>query len=494
MSLYGGIELVGQPDLENVRKLDLLPMRPIREIMRYGFAIDIPHLDALTEKLTADMSELRRKVCDAIPADKLDEFMSKADEIDSEQEADVERVTTFNVDSAHQVRRLVFKLLGVGTGKKLKLTKGGEVSTGKKQFEALKHEHAVVQDILDYRGCSKLKGTYTTTLPVMSRFHPESTIVRPLCPVCGLKHWADTNRIHTQVMTTRTTTGRPATKNPNLQNIPIRSKYGREVRRAFIASPGTELVAIDFSQLELRILAHVGRVKRMIECFLNDEDIHSVTASEAFQIAIALLDKLLHRAPAKNVNFAIVYGETAQGLYEQLVSDTYGKSGIPVPEWLTLEWCEKFMAKWHAIYPEVQPYMEQEFYRARRYGLVWSLFGRCRLVPEVRSVHRNIESAGLRQAGNMKIQGTGADMLKLAQAELQDWIEQKLRTLGIWCWPVNEVHDELIYEVEEGFGRVVLRKAIEIMSRVLVDKQTGESLFRVPVKAEGGIMLRWEKA
>lgn len=493
MALYGGIKLTGAPDLENIRRLDLIPMRPIREIMRYGFAIDIPHLEALTETLTSEMVELRRKITEQIPADALDQFMEVVDAEEAEEEKVSETNISFNVDSAVQVRKLVFKILGVGSGKRLKLTKKGDISTGKRQMEALKREHQVIADVLAYRERSKLKGTYTTTLPVMAKLHPESTLIRPYCPVCGLKHWADTHRIHTQVLTTRTATGRPATKKPNLQNIPVRSAHGRRVRMAFIASPGTELVTVDFSQLELRILAHVARVKRMIQCFLDDQDIHSITASEAFQIAVGLLDKLLHRAPAKNVNFAVVYGETAQGLYEQLVSDSYGKSGIEVPSWLTLEWCEQFMAKWHGIYPEVEPYMEEEFYRARRYGYVWSLFGRVRAVPEVLSVHKNIESAGLRQAGNMKIQGSGADMLKLAQGELQDWVEGTIRPLDIWTWPVNEVHDELIFEVEEGFGKNILRKSVDVMSNVMCDKQTGEDLFRVPIKAEGKVGLRWEK-
>src|SRR5262245_34850539 len=172
----------------------------------------------------------------------------------------------------------------------------------------------------------------------MAKLHPASTIIRPLCPVCGLKHWADTHRIHTTIMTTRTSTGRPATKNPNTQNISVRSKNGKEVRRAFVASPGTELVSVDFSQLELRILAHVAKVKRMIEVFLKDGDIHTETAMGAFNLPEDKIDKRLHRDPSKNVNFAVVYGETPQGLYEQLVSDTYGKSGLEVPDWLTLEW------------------------------------------------------------------------------------------------------------------------------------------------------------
>jgi DNA polymerase I len=482
MALYNGIELCGAPDLDNVRKLDLLPVRSVMEMQRYGMAIDIEHLQRLTETLTKEIQELRIEICSEIPAEKLDEFVARAN-VDDDDE-----YLPMNVESTQQMRKLLFEVLGVGRGKELKRTKSGDISTGKRQMEARKSDHPIVQKVLDYRERAKLKGTYSAKLPKIARFHP-----RLRC-WCGLPHFEATYRVHCDVLLTRTATGRPATKNPNLQNIPVRSEHGRDVRRAFIASPGTEMVTVDFSQLELRLLAHFARAERLIKWFQEGKDPHTQTAMAAFGLSDeAHVDKLTQRAPAKNVNFAIVYGETAQGLYEQLVSDTYGKSGIVVPEWLTLEWCEKFIADWLQLHPEVQEYMRHEHYCARRYGVVWTSMGRIRRVPEVRSVHKRVVAAGERQAGNHKIQGTGADMLKLAQAEIQDFIEQELRPEGIWCRPLNEVHDELIYEVEQGYGEILLAKCEDVMSNVLVDKESGESLCRVPIVAEGKVMARWEK-
>lgn len=481
MALYAGIELIGKPDPENIRRLDLLPIRPVMEMQQYGMAIDVEHLQVLTEVLTKEINELRYEICSEIPPEKLDEFIAK-----SNMDADDDYLP-MNVESTKQMRKLLFEVLGVGKGKVLKLTKTGDVSTGKRQMEARKHDHPIVQKVLDYRERAKLRGTYSDKLPRIAKVHPHGDCW------CGLKHLAPTTRVHCDIMLTRAATGRPTTKNPNLQNIPVRSEHGRSVRRGFVASPGTEMVTVDFSQLELRLLAHSGNVEKFIEFFHEGKDPHTQTAMIAFnEPDEKKIDKLTQRAPAKNVNFAIVYGETARGLYDQLVSDTYGKSGILVPDWLTLEWCEEFIHTWHGIYPEVEPYMEQQYYRARRYGHVWTAFGRVRAVPEVRSVHRRIVAAGLRQAGNMPIQGTGADMLKLAQAEVQDFVRD-MRAEGIWCWPLNEVHDELIYEVEQGYGEILLAKAEDVMSNVLVDKDTGEDLCRVPIVAEGKVMQRWEK-
>lgn len=482
MSLYGNIEFVGKPSLENVRRLDLLPMRPVREMMRLGIAIDIPHMEQLTETLTREINELRIEICSYIPPEKLDEFIEK-----SNMDADDDYLP-MNVESTKQMRKLLFDVLNVGKGHQLKLTKSGDISTGKRQMEARKQDHPVVQKVLDYRERAKLRGTYSEKLPRIARFHPHKNCW------CGLPHFAPTWRVHCDVMMTRTATGRPATKNPNLQNIPVRSVHGREVRKGFIASPGTEMVTIDFSQLELRLLAHFAKASRFIQWFHEGKDPHTQTAMDAFKLTHeSQVDKLTQRAPAKNVNFAIVYGETKKGLHEQLVSDTYGKSGIAVPDWLTEEWCGAFIEDWLRVHCEVPEFMDHEHYCARRYGVVWTGMGRVRRTPEMRSVHKRIIAAGERQAGNHKIQGTGADMLKLAQAEIQEFIEKEIRPEGIWCWPLNEVHDELIYEIEQGYGELLLAKCEDVMGNVLRDKSTGENLCLVPIVADGKVMSRWEK-
>lgn len=479
MSLFGGIELPGKPDLENIRKLDLLPVRSIMEMQRYGFAIDIPHLNEISIQLGIEMAELKREICSYIPDSSLEEFMSKANIGDDDN-------SPMNVDSNKQLVELLFETLKIGKGKELKRTKGGgQVSTGRRQLEQLKIEHPVIPLVLGYRERAKLKGTYADKLPRMARYHPRGAC----CPVCELEHTSDSYRIHTQILSTRTGTGRYASKDPNLQNIPVRSKLGQEIRRSFIASEGRVLVGCDYSQIELRALAHLSEAAKMIEVFVNDEDIHDTTAMEAFGITRELVhsDKVRYRNPSKNVNFAIVFGETAQGLYEQLVADSYGKAGIPVPDWLTLEWCEKFLKKWFGIYPEVEGYMEDQHTRAYRYGMVWDLFGRIRLVPEVRSKHNRIVAAGLRQAGNHPVQGTACELMKLGMAEVQQRVEDEVRPMGVWCWPLMTIHDELIVEVDEEYGDVVKGMMEEVFGNVM----RGE--FRVPVKAEGKVMERWEK-
>ena len=397
-----------------------------------------------------------------------------------------------NVDSNVQLAELLYRVLGVGNGKVLKRTKGGgQVSTGRRQLEQLKAEHPVVQKCLDYRERAKLKNTYCDALPELARLHPRGGCW------CGLTHECETWRVHTQLLLTRTTTGRPASKNPNLQNISVRSKWGAEIRRGFVASPGTVLVSVDFAQIELRILAMVSSAVKLIETFQTDGDPHMTTAMEAFGITDPdKVDKIMHRAPAKNVNFAVVYGESAKGLLEQLTSDTYGKAGLPVPDWLTLEWCEQFIAKWFEIYPEVREYIEKQHYRARRYGLVWDQVGRIRRIPEVRSVHNRVVAAGLRQASNMPIQGFASELLKLAMAEVHTEVVRVVRDAGVWCQPLVPVHDELVLEVDAGWGEPVRGLVVGVFEGVLRDKGTGEEWEGgggVPVKADGKVMGRWEK-
>jgi DNA polymerase-1 len=481
--LYGGIKLPGCPDFENVRKLDLLPMPALMEMMKYGFAIDRDHMHVIGDKLAVEMAELKLEICSYIPESKLEEFIAKSNLDDD---------SAMNVDSNQQLCELLFNTLNIGHGRELKRTKSGtHISTGRRQLEKLRIDHPVIGKVLNYRECAKLKNTYADNLPSMAVLHPAGRN----CNICGLHHHADTYRIHTQILSTRTATGRYASKDPNLQNIPIRSLLGAAIRAGFVATPGCVLLSVDYSQIELRMLAFVACVKKLIEVFLHNGDPHTVTAMEAFGITEAQVnaDKIRYRNPSKNVNFAVVFGETALGLFEQLVADSYGKAGIPVPEWLTLEWCEEFLRKWFDIYTEVREYMELQAYRSYRYGMVWDMVGRIRLVPEVKSVHKRIVAAGLRQAGNMPIQGLASELIKLAIAEIQEFVITEVRSQGIHCIPLLTVHDEVIYEIDESWGGVIKEIVEGIMGNVLIDKDTGEDYCTVPIKAEGKIMQRWEK-
>lgn len=485
MALYGGVEIPNQPDLDNVLRLDLLAVPCVREMQQYGMAIDIPHLEALTDKLSKEASELRYEICSYIPAELLDEFIEQSN-MDAEDD-----YLPMNVESNVQMRKLLFKVLGIGAGKNLKLTKSGDISTGKKQLETHKKDHPVIRPVLKYRECSKLINTYTSKLPRLSKFHPESVLGR-LC-WCGLKHRADTYRAHTNIMMTRTSTGRFASAKPfNLQNIPARTKYGKETRRGFVGSPGTKIVGCDFGQLQLRIFADRANASKMIWIFENDKDPHTMTAAWSFGIDETQVSKE-QRDPSKNVNFAILFRESPPSVLDQLISDSYGRNEIDVPDWLNQAWVNEFFRKWHGMYPEAEQYMKRQDYRSMRYGVVWDLFGRIRRIPEVRSAHKRIVMAGLRQAGNHPIQAPDSGMMRLVMAEVRDTLLLMLRQEGIWAWPLMTIHDELLIEVDEEYAEFAKVAMESVFENVMNDRVTGERRFRVPVGASGKVSDRWEK-
>lgn len=487
MALFGGITLPGKPDLENIRKLDLLPMQSIREMGQYGMAVDIPYLQQLDEEITGEMKELRYNICSYVPSEKLDEFIKRSGMED--EDADTSSDTyglPLNIDSNEQLSKLMFEVLGIGAGKQLKTTKSGNrLSTGKKQLEQLKREHPVVPLILMYKEYSKVRSSNTSTFPTMAKLHREGRGCW-----CGLDHNSDTYRLHSEILGTRTTTGRYASKRPNLQNIGARTALGRRVRAAFIATPGTKIVGADFSQVEMRLGGHYSRDKNLIRIFIENLDPHTTTARRVFKTDTP--DKMTQRDPCKNVNFGIFYGLSGPGLYD-LMAVTYATAGIEMPDWLTVEWCDDLIKQWFVEYNGVLEYLGEQHHRARRYNLVWSLFGRIRRVPEARSVHKRIISAGLRQAGNQPIQGTCADMMRLAIAMVHALIVVPLRRDGIWCRMLMTIHDELLLEVEEKYAEMVRGMMVSVFESVLVDEVTGENMCRVPIRADGKIMDRWSK-
>lgn len=500
MSLYGNVELVGRPCLENVRKLDLLPINQIRRMSRVGISIDLPYLADLSSELGREMVDLQRDIASYIPPDRLDQFATAAAEIEEDQGS-----ATINANSAEQIRSLLFDLLGVGNGKDLKQTAQGKVSTGKKQLELCRDDHPVVPKVLAYRERSKLKSAFADSLPKKAKYHP----VGACCPVCELPHKYPTWRVHTQITTTRTETGRLASKSPNLQQIPARTELGARIRAAFVASPGSKLVAADFSQMELRDLAHMANAASMIKIYKAGRDTHIATACSVFDrdydyyygLTIKKKKKLplsdvesteleyftqYERMPSKNVNFMIVYGASWKGLQAQLAL-----SGVFWDE----QQCQDFINKWFNLYPEVHDYLELQAYRARRYGFVWTPCGRVRLVPEIKSYHSYIRSAGIRQAGNMPIQGCNAEQTKLVMGELDDHLLAIYDNgRGSWVWPLLPIHDEIICEAEEGSTADGLAVLMEhVFSQVMVDKDTGEDYWRVPIKGESSVMERWKK-
>lgn len=339
MSVLDSIRLPNRPDLLNCRTIDRLALPLLSEMERVGTAINVPGLQAMSVDLQARMLELEAKVRKHVPVDKLREFLNRKsntpqrppstdNQFDSLSDSNYQDAMeaedsdegvgegadeeipvdsglmnfAFNVNSAEKIAWLLFEVLDLGRGETLDTTPDGKrVSTGKKQLERLKDKHDVVKDLLDYREVAKLKSTYVDKLPRIAVRHDKG-----LCRYCGLRHLAATYRVHTQFVTTRTETSRCASRSPNLQNIPARSELGRAVRAQFIPTPGMKWVSVDKSQIELRSLAHCANDPIMLDIFRSHGDIHVRTAMGAFNLkSEAEVDKHLHRAPAKSVNFGI---------------------------------------------------------------------------------------------------------------------------------------------------------------------------------------------
>lgn len=493
MSLFGGVTLPGKPDPENIRRLDQLPVPMTMQMMRVGFAIDIPALNELSSELGQRMTMLREEICSWIPEEKLDEFIGRSN-LNGDDD-----YLPMNVESGSQLAVLLFETLGIGEGRQLKMTKGGtRISTGKKQLETIKRSHPLVQTVLDYRECSKLKGTYADALPRIAKLHP-----RGQCPVCELHHVESTRRIHTTLLDTRTDTRRYASKLPNLQNIPVRTAWGRRIRSCFIASPGKVLVSSDYSQEEMRIGAHYSEDPGLMEIFAKKLDPHLVTAIKVFKLDKDKIPakgtkefeefKLSYRDPSRHLNFGIFYGLTPPGLTDQ-IAVTYATAGRELPDEINEDWSKGVIDDWYSAYSGVLEYLENQHYRARRYGIVWDLFGGVRRVPETKSVHSRIHQAGLRQSGNTPIQMTGADIMRLTMGEMVANPEiASIRDSGVSVEPILTIHDDLIYEVDEDYGSMVGSIVEDVQRNLLRDKQTGEYLFRVPLEADAKVSYRWEK-
>lgn len=501
MALYGGITLPDRPDPENIRKLDLLQMPMLRKMSRYGFRIDPDHFHDLSHTLSTRKSTLRRDICDAIPPDSLDRFISNSETLDLEEEAadDVAELTgelrddpvppEFNVGSNQKIAELLYDVLKLDdAGVAVKKTKGGAKTTGKKTLEQLKRMHPVVPLILEYREADKLDGTYARTLPVHARTHLHGKD----CVLCGRFHYEDERRVHTTFTTTRAITGRICSKNPNLANIPARSKLGGLIRRGFIASQGCRLAQRDWSQIELRLLGDAAREPIIIAVYMEGGDIHIVTAMKTFGLTDKeQVDKLLHRAPAKNVNFAVVYGITGLGLLD-LMAMTYATAGVPLPDYMDEKWCDDFIEKWFGVYTGVRSYLNEQESYIRRYKLVTTRAGRVRRIPGIRSALPYVQEAGCREGKNHAIQGFSADLMKLAMGETNERLDQ-LAEIGIDSWPLVTIYDELIIETEEDNADTIQACLGDTMDNVLVDKQTGVLQCLVPIVSDGKIMSYWTK-
>lgn len=389
----------------------------LAEMERAGFLVDRKALADFGESLTAGIDALQRGIWELAGHE-------------------------FNINSPKQLGEVLFDELMLPAGKK---TKTGW-STNADILEKLIGKHPIIGDILEYRMLTKLKSTYADGL---------------------LKVISADGRIHTNFRMTVTATGRLSSAEPNLQNIPVRRELGAQIRRMFVAAPGCVLVDADYSQIELRLLAHISGDETMQNAFKSGEDIHAVTASQVFGLPLAEVTPA-QRSSAKAVNFGIVYGISAFSLAQDIkVSPAEARAYI-----------DAYMQKYHGV----REYMDRVIAEAKERGYVETLFGRRRPVPELKASNFNTRSFGERVARNMPIQGTAADIIKLAMVN----VRRRLRAEGLEARLILQVHDELIAECPEREAERVAALLEEEMERAVT--------LSVPLTAEAHIGHSWAEA
>ncbi len=415
------------PKLENVStqlsvfndiEMPLLPV--LARMEQHGVLIDCDMLDKQSHSIGTRLSEL---------------------EIEAHNIAG----KSFNLSSPKQLQTILFEELKIPV---LKKTPKGAPSTAEEVLQELALDYPLPKVILENRGLSKLKSTYTDKLPLL---------VDP-----------KTNRVHTSYHQAVTATGRLSSTDPNLQNIPIRSEEGRKIRHAFIAPKDHKIVAIDYSQIELRIMAHLSDDPGLVKAFSEGKDVHKATAAEIFAVS---LDEVTsdQRRSAKAVNFGLIYGMSAFGLAKQL----------NVPRHTAQEYMDKYFER----YPNVSKYMEDTRQQASENGYVETLFGRRLYLPDIKSKNGMRKKAAERAAINAPMQGTAADIIKKAMLAVDAWIlEQNDPRIRM----TMQVHDELIFEIHQDIVESATQSLVEIMNNAVE--------MSVPLIAEAGVGDNWEQA
>jgi DNA polymerase-1 len=406
-----------ESEVEKVyREIDL-PLAPVLYRMeQVGVRIDTVVLDGLSRRFSLELERVGERIF----------------ELSGRR---------FNINSPKQLGEVLFTHLGLAAP--AARGKSKNVSTAQDVLEFLSEKHEVPKLVLEYRHLSKLKSNYVDALPLL----------------------ADSDsRVHTTFQSAATATGRLSSVNPNLQNIPIRTELGREIRAAFTASPGTQLLSADYSQIELRLLAHFSEDPLLIRAYEENIDIHTLTASEVFGVSIESMDKET-RGRAKAVNFGIVYGISAFGLAAQL--------SIPQAE------ARAYIDRYFSRYQGVKAFIERTLEQVRRDGYVRTMFGRMRPIPDMESRNPNQRGFAERTAINTPLQGTGADLIKLAMISIDRQLtERKLKTRMIL-----QVHDELIFEVPK-------EETAEVEQLVRTEME-GVAKLRVPMVADLGFGPNW---
>ncbi|CAD83294.1 DNA polymerase I [Candidatus Blochmanniella floridana] len=352
--------------------------------------------------------------------------------------------TSFNLDSIKQLQEILYKKQKLPI---LKKTPSGSPSTNEEVLKKLSHKYPIPKIILKYRSLSKLKSTYTNKL--ISMVNTES------------------NRIHTSYNQTRTATGRLSSANPNLQNIPNRNHDGRKIRQAFIAPSHSVIVSADYSQIELRIMAHLSRDFKLINDFLSGKDIHTTTASEIFVTSLNLVTNE-QRHQAKTINFGLIYGMSAFGLSKQLSVTCYE--------------AQKYVDRYFQRYPGVMQYIQHIKDNVYKYGYVSTLEGRKLYLPNIYSKNLSKKKGAERAAINAPMQGSAADIIKKAMISINYWLKQD----DIPVQMIMQVHDELVFEVQNNFIDTAIKQIKKLMEECFI--------LDVPLKVDIGVGKNWEQA
>ena len=398
-----------------------MPLMPVlAEMEMNGVCLDTDSLAETSKQLTSRMNEIEQRIYELAGQ-------------------------PFNIASPKQVGEILFDKLKIV--EKAKKTKTGQYVTSEEVLQQLKNKHEMVADILEHRGLKKLIGTYIDALPKLINPH--------------------TGHIHTSFNQTITATGRLSSSDPNLQNIPIRGEDGKEIRKAFIPEPGCLFFSADYSQIELRVMAHLSNDDNMIEVFREGKDLHAATAANIYKKPIEEVTRD-ERTKSKRANFGIIYGITVFGLAERLDIDRAE--------------AKQLIDGYFDTFPQVHDYMEKSKEIARQQGYVTTLFGRRRYLPDINSANSVVRGFAERNAINAPIQGTAADIIKVAMIR----IFQRFKKEGIKSKMILQVHDELNFSVYP--------EEKEQVERIVLEEMQGAFDMKVPLVADSGFGNNWLEA
>lgn len=395
-------------------KVEMPLVSVLSNMEKRGIKIDVKHLEKMSGEFKKDLKKLTRQIHKLAGED-------------------------FNINSPQQLKKILFENLAISARGVRRTFKTGALSTSARELERLQGYHPIIKLIIKYRELQKLKSTYIDALPKLVD--------------------SKDGRVHTSFNQTITATGRLSSSNPNLQNIPARGEYGKEIRKAFIAEKGCVLLAFDYSQIELRLVAHLANDEKMIEAFNDGADIHARTAAEVWKVNQKDVTKEMRRA-AKAINFGITYGMGARALAET--------GGMSIQE------AQEFIGRYFSLHQGIKNYIDETKSLARAMGYVETMFGRRRYLQDIVSFLPGARAAAERMAINHPVQGTAADIIKLAMIEINKKTKYSM---------LLQVHDELIFEVTKKDTKKATKQVKEIMENVVK--------LKVPILVDVSVGNNW---